>query len=618
MVQNPQPWFAVFLVLCWPPILLASIAVMRRVTSDRGLAAVAAPGVAVSMWLLAVHVASTALQSYTQGVWAGTLLAGGAAAAVAGRWWRRERIRIGDLDPRLSRWCWITAVLATALLAPAACRWAFHDEHLVTGHLAMITKIQNGAYPPRHGTFPTSPLRYHYAFDLFAALLTTLCRLRADRAIDVTSLAAWFYTWCLLWSWGERNIGRNAGLWTSSLTLFGGGVAMFMPASEPSSRVDRLLSWIPAGGAMANPPLASYFLQHPWAIGLPIALCILLLWSDRTMPRSWPRIAVLAVLFLLLSLAHIVLFALVLGAVVAAEVVLHARRAPRRVIAVFGLALGVLVLARALGGFFSDQPTATGSLIRFAPHGITGNLSGNGSWNLASLGLLLGLGILGLAALPIEPRLVLGGMAGVGLLVTNLCRYAYTWDIVKFATVSSFALGIASSAAAWRFLVARPTPLGRTVGLAAVLLAILPGVAFLGVFATDMSGVPHQFVKSPARLTANDARAIDWLRRHVSSRDIVFRNLSASAAYAQWGGLAQPYVDPGTQGFGFPDSMIAHRNRILADLPEDAAAYRAEGIRWFVLDDNDAQLRRAAEVWQRQGQARIAATFGGLCIVEIH
>jgi hypothetical protein len=48
----------------------------------------------------------------------------------------------------------------------------FWDEDFIGGHHAMIAQVQNGAYPPRYLYAPWLPLRYHYAFDLAAAIVT--------------------------------------------------------------------------------------------------------------------------------------------------------------------------------------------------------------------------------------------------------------------------------------------------------------------------------------------------------------------------------------------------------------------------------------------------------------
>jgi hypothetical protein len=301
-----------------------------------------------------------------------------------------------------------------------------------------------------------------------------------------------------------------------------------------------------------------------------------------------------------------------------AEIRFRTPRSPRRALAVVAFTVALVLAARALGGFFAPQPTDPGALIGFAAHGITPHFASQFFWNLVGLGLLLPLGIAGLRRLAPEPRWVLGAIAAGGLLVTNLFAYPHSWDIVKFSTASAVILGLASSALFWKWIVDRPTVTHRTLGLSLFALTILPGIAFLSVFALRMPGVPRQFIRSAAPIAADDAQAIDWLRGRMGPRDIAYRNLGASAAYAQWGGIAQPYVDSATPGFGFPAAMIERRNALVANLPAAADAYLAEGIRWFVLDGTDTTLREHVREWQRQGRCESVARCGGLEIFALH
>src|SRR5262249_21809291 len=128
------------------------------------------------------------------------------------------------------RWMWLSALFVTAYLAPSAIGWSFHDELFVTGHLSMASGIENGIYPPRHLSFPQLELRYHYGFDLLVAAVGSILRLNADRTIDLITLVAWGYSWCLAWAIGERFVGRGWGGGTAAVMLFGGGLPLFSSA----------------------------------------------------------------------------------------------------------------------------------------------------------------------------------------------------------------------------------------------------------------------------------------------------------------------------------------------------------------------------------------------------
>ena len=164
------------------------------------------------------------------GLWAGTLTV--AAVGLLG-WayatWRRPAGSDGDraAGPRAAaglRNMVLSALAATAIIAPMTLSWAFHDEQLYTGHTGIIAQLQNDHYPPRHMTFPELEYRYHYGFDLAAAAVTAVLRVLPGVAIDIITLLSWSYTWCLLWVLGDELLGRGRGWLTAVITLFGGGL----------------------------------------------------------------------------------------------------------------------------------------------------------------------------------------------------------------------------------------------------------------------------------------------------------------------------------------------------------------------------------------------------------
>src|SRR5262249_44059557 len=171
-------------------------------------------------------------------------------------------------------------------------------ELLMSGHQAIAAQIQNGIYPPRHGTFPHCLFRYHYGFDLLVALVGSMTRLSVERSIDVVTLASLFYAWCLAWGIGERVAGEGRG-WIVPITLrFAGPFAFFFP---PMGRPEMLYRWlgiVQVGRAGLNPCFASYFFQHPWSISVPLALAVLRVALEPELGRAKWRAGVLLVLFL--------------------------------------------------------------------------------------------------------------------------------------------------------------------------------------------------------------------------------------------------------------------------------------------------------------------------------
>ncbi|MGA9925355.1 MAG: hypothetical protein WBQ29_18315, partial [Isosphaeraceae bacterium] len=212
----------------------------------------------------------------------------------------------------------LSALAATAIIAPMTLSWAFHDEQLYTGHTGIIAQLQNDHYPPRHMTFPELEYRYHYGFDLAAAAVTAVLRVSPGVAIDIITLLSWSYTWCLLWVLGDELLGRGRGWLTAVITLFGGGLP-YLLALPDGYYVARFVMICEVGGMDLNPPMISYFFQHPWALGLPLAVCATLIILDRRR-AGFVRYISLALLLAALSFSQAVVFAALAGAIPVAEV----------------------------------------------------------------------------------------------------------------------------------------------------------------------------------------------------------------------------------------------------------------------------------------------------------
>jgi hypothetical protein len=235
----------------------------------------------------------------------------------------------------------------------------------------------------------------------------------------------------LLWRVGEHVGGRRAGLLVALAVSFSTGLC-------PTCTVN---------GLKTNPPFVSYFFQHPWSLGI-VIFCLLVLQRaalDRTDNQVW-RVGALVCSLLLLSLAQAVLFVVTVIAFGLADFWKFVRSGSRTAVTVlFGLAAAVLG-TKLIGGFFVSAPypsaggvLGTGFYLREYP--------GNNAvleqieWNLLSFGLPLVLGVLGLCRAHRE-RVLLAGLAGTSLIALNGLRYGYSWDITKFAAVTSIALAI--------------------------------------------------------------------------------------------------------------------------------------------------------------------------------
>ncbi len=612
--MSPQSPAAVVLIPFVVVIFAAARPVARRVTLDPIFGRVAAPAIAVALWLLGVHVIGLVTHSFTRGMWAGTLAVGTAAGILL--WFDRRRPR--DHDARLPLAMWLPACAALLLFLPAAFRFAFHDELWISGHQAFASQIQNGIYPPRHGQFADCLLRYHYGFDLLVALVSTLTRLSVERSIDAVTAAGWFYAWCLGWGLGERLCGAGRG-WILPITLLLNGP--FALLGEPYGAPAGLHRWfglVTVDRAVLNPSIVSYFFQHPWSIGIPLTLTILGLGLDRQPGASKWRFSVLLVLFLCLSICHFVLFCTLLAALGVVQVASNARAAWRTAVAWGGLMVVSVGVASRLGGFFASVPEVSYGL-KFSPWSQTGRVATNLLWDLASLGFALPLGIIGIVLLLRRSTawgLVLACLASGSIVVVNAMKYEHSWDISKFGTVAALALGMASGVALAQLVAARRRVLA--LPLAALLLAgvAVPGAGFLACLAHPAKNLPVFFFPSPPPVDADHAATISWLRQHIRAGEIVFSPPEVAPRYAQLGGLPELQIDGATEGFGFPPEWVQRRRVIAVQTPSDPVTYK--GVRWIVVPDRSTLLprKRLAE-WQQAGRLVPVARFGAVQVFEV-
>jgi hypothetical protein len=613
---QPQSAAAVILLPFVAAIFWGTRVATCRVTHDDLMARLTAPAVAGSLWLLAVHTIALMTQSFPRGLWIGTIVAG--VAAVALGWRDRRAFSVARPLPPVM---WVPAVAATLLFTPAALGWSFHDELWHAGHQSIASQIQNGIYPPRHGVFPVFLLRYHYGFDLLVAMVGTIARLPVERAIDAVTIVAWFYTWCLAWGLGERLLGARRG-WILPLTvLFAGSLVPFLALSGTPATARALLGLIKIDGATVNPPLVSYFFQHPWTIGFPLALATLGLGLDRTVERPAWRAAFLFLLFLALAFTQIILFLALLSTMALVQFLLHLRTAPRESLAWMAGAAATLAVATQLGGFFASGPH-TGLEITLHPWSQTGRATSNLLWNVVSFGWTLPLGIAGLVPLlrrDVAWGLVIGGVIIGGLVLMNLLRYEHSWDIVKFGTAAMFASGIAACTVIARLWSAPSRPLARTAAVVALVLVAFPGVGFLTCFAVSAPGIPPQiFFSQPPPVAANHRAAIAWLRRQVRAGDLVVCTPELTSRYAQIGGLPVLPIDSGTIGFGFPADVMQRRQTITSDVPMDPQVYRSEGVRWIVAaDDSRFVPPDRLTTWRQDGAIVEVQRFGDVAIYEL-
>ncbi len=621
-MDPPLPLPMSLLLACLPAIGWSAWRVMRSLAPSQQ-ALVLTPPVAVTFWLVCLHVASYAFGSFTVGIVVGTVVPTALAAVV---WLRRERFGPTENDDNAPSvpgwWLWGGAVLVMGLVSPAAFGWAFHDEINLTGHMSIASQMQNGIYPPRHLTMAGFELRYHYGFDTVAAAVGVLFRLPISVAIDLVTVISWGACWVIASEMGPRLLRHPRGWLLSPLVLLGGGLPV---VCEPA--YDAALSIWVAGcvvdQAYVGPPLVSYLFQHPWGLGLPLGLAFLSLHQSRRLSAG--RSIVEGLLLLGLALSQLVLFVCLAAAGPVARAMEDVRIGRDHGTSQFpwkSIAHGVLpavtslVVASQIGGMFA--PSVAGSMLTLR-RGPTPTWLGTLEWNLSTFGLFLPLGLLGVVLLVRRrvylPVLLLGG----SMLLIHTVAHKVTWDIVKFSAVAHLAMAWGAGEVLVRTLSIPSVWFRRGALAVSSLLLVHAGVAFCTVFLLAPSGAPKD-VLPPAHvvLEPDDTAVVEWLRHQARPGDVVYRRRKRVAyGYAQWGGLPQVWTDRQMEAFGFPGEMVAQRKRLLQEWPPEAAAYRHEGVRWFVLDAEDHQLRAHVAEWIVRGEAAHRRSVGALSVVEL-
>ena len=609
MVQNPVPTVSALLILAFPGIVLLGWSLSRTSIRDYMLACCITPAVAISLWVLTVHISGRLTGSFHSALWIGTVPLAVVGHFVHSRKGREQKVEQHQLP---TKWLWVGVIAAVAILSPIALGWAFHDEVLFTGHMSMSAAIQNGPYPPRSLSLPAYELRYHYAFPLLVATVTSIFRMPLTLGIDIITILAGGYFVMLLWLLGERLLGKGRGWLTALITFLGAG-APFVCSGNSDELVVSMLGYCAIQGVSMNPPLLSYAFQHPWSIGLPLTAAILLVTLDDGAPKR--RLALIGLLLVMLSFSQIALFAAMCASLVASESVSRGLDF-RSGAAMLGVSAASLLAAAQLGGFFAEAPT--GAMSMSFTLGIVDGAIPNFAWNVATFGLLLPLGIIGIARAP-ELRVMLACLALGGVLTINTISYAHSWDIAKFAAVAALGLSVGASVAIRDFIYGQRQWMKRVIAWAALLGLVGGGISFASVFLFNMQGIPAEtFHKRPSRYTFDEAKAMSWLRTQAKPGEIVFRNSGNVMSFSQYAGLPQVWYDPMLEHFGGgPGDFTERRDMLVRTMPDDPEAFAREGVVWFVIDPNGSRVADVTDDWVSRGAASERTRFGSLRIIRL-
>jgi hypothetical protein len=628
MIENPQPLWLPLLLFAVPGIGFLACALNRALfpPEDRLLCTI--PAIGIVLALLPTHILALASGSLSFGLAAAWSVLGAAGYVWIARHRRDFLACVSDGHPALMRRLGIAALATLPIVAPTILA-NFYDEAYFNGHDAIIAHLQNGVYPPRYLYEPSLPLRYHYAFDLAAAIVTGLLRLRLDQAIDLLTLALWPCMFLLLWRLGEHVGGRRAGLFVALTVCFAAGwpvLTLFGPCGLCARN-----------GLRINPPFILYYFQHPWSLGVPI-FCLVLLQRAalRQLGSQALPLAALIASLVTLSLAEAVLFVTAVPALGLAEAWQLIRRHDRTAgMVLFGLAASLLG-AKLVGGFFVSGPFPPAGGI-FGSGFSLNHFSGYDAvlsqlhWNLASFGILFVLGFIGLLWVR-QAKDFLLILTVLSLVIVNTLRYEYSWDIVKFGTVGFITLAIGAGVAlsdlagwarrrGWRTLYALLIVAVAGQGLHYPFLAVFTNYNPAGrePFSTQMI---RPYISSSYPVDADDALAVNFLRVHMGPSEIVYRAEAKSEPYAIWGGLpteASVYVEKGHDDdeYGLGATKLAARRDLARISPDWLDRLSAEHVTWVVADSDDVAINAVLDCLEGRQRAVLTAEYGKVRVYHL-
>lgn len=511
-------------------------------------------------------------------------------------------------EPRIpwSAWDGLTLVFflgSTILISLVAWKYPLSDEAGIQGHLSVIESILNGPFPPRFIAFPEIPYRYHYGFNVLAAVICLIGRLPAHAGIDILSV--------LLWMLGLVSLAavlRKAGVPRKSLALgliavtCTGGLSWFLAATEPGGMGAGFQNphWqlMYLHGRFLQPHFLLYFFQHPVSLGFVFFLGVILV-----LPPRWEEIrgGVFLQLVLLLgalSLAHVVFFTTLLAAL---GLGFFLGMKPKT----WGWALLLFILSCALayglGGFFQSSPLLEGGNIRFTwpPGYLRNEYWGRGKpidfkqslqWYFSAFGVFLVLipVALALSLKRTETWLrTLGAFCIIGFLVPQFFQYARSWDIVKWFLAFDLSGKILVLAV---FAPALEKKVWVLLAWLVVGVSAVAPLRFLGSLAVKQPGT---FTRSESRYGGQGQPKAQgsWrdlfaaMRACPECRGMVWSSPGLSPTIALNTGFPVLQLDFNSRAMSVLPRLIAARDQALKDLAAapQRETLRALDVRWVIF-----------------------------------
>ncbi|MCE9625586.1 MAG: hypothetical protein K8R69_09085, partial [Deltaproteobacteria bacterium] len=428
----------------------------------------------LALLLVGVGVPGRWLGSVETTFWISSLACLGLSSVLLFRW----RLSLAVFWPKFHRadlsWVLVSAV-AIVLVGIVSLRYAIFDEVRLQGHIPVVEAMLRGHFPPTYIAFPDVGFRYHYGFNILAALCGMAVHVPGYLGIDIATLVCWVaFVSNLFLLFSSLGIHRKGWALAFCFVVLSGGMSwLLVPHHDGGSGpIYQLPYWqqMFIYFRVIHPSFIMYFFQHPISLGLVLFLGMLkcfTAWSEEGNRKAyWTGVFLLGAM----SLAQVMLFATSLAAL---GIVFFWRffRAEiprsRNLLEGMGVLVGALLLAFALGGFFQWTPGAESQPIRFTwPPGYLRNEFYGGArpitWRQTIIWYLSGFGLV-LFMIPwawwkavrSSWRFVIIFLLAFGVLsalIPHFFQYSYSWDIVKWFFAFEFSGRILIAWALWPWL----------------------------------------------------------------------------------------------------------------------------------------------------------------------
>lgn len=643
--HSPLPIYLCSLILFLPGIWLCGRKLASITFSQPVYIKLTSPLLAALLWLLCVHSIGLLTHNFLSALILGSVL----PATYGYLFCRFQIVPRNPAQPResLSRPIVWAAFIGTVWILPAVIFWDFHDKLFVKfGHFSIANHILNGVYPPRDFVYPQYEMHYHYGVDTLFAMLSAVTRLSVPIVIDLATVISWWYSLVLFGLIADtlcaQKQGKKAGAIGVIVGGFGGGIIWFLASAydQPIAAAQYLIPFLSSNhllsgsGAQINHPLASYIFQHPWTLGLPIFLTVLLVWSEVEQ-KNRPAIGAtmsIGLCLLVLSFSQAVLFftlsASILGVI--GFRLLHLLKTQGyqqgQLTAPWLILCGVIIstylalpfISTLLGGGIG---TTNSTKILYSQYGIAGNFEANVLWHLAVFGLLLPMGLVGIFFLQ-NLRLLLTLLLIGSMIVFNFFQHEYSHNIVKFATVAQIVLSITSVAVIVRLL--DQSHKAMRVIVAVLLLALInAGIGFHLLFWFNQSTmtIAQWRLQQYGYFTVDDTLAVSWLRRYIAADEIVLcpsPQLAESCSIEGGFPLLQPHMYVGVGAGHNPNPQELDQRYALYNQPNyNFYLYAQKNVRWAIISARSTEWQPIFQRWEQQGYAKLVMQFGDVSIFRL-